>query len=136
MVREFLGPDGHRGWLPPDRTAALLCCYGIPLAALVPVHSEDASAGAFAAGGGVLVVLKANVPGLVHKTEAGGVELDPRTETDVRAAYQRLFGPLVAFGRQRRTIRGWRSRLRRSGARSRRVRPLTSRAPFMPNGLT
>jgi acyl-CoA synthetase (NDP forming) len=40
-VREFLGQDGHRGWLPPDTTAALLRCYGIPLAALVPVHSED-----------------------------------------------------------------------------------------------
>jgi len=36
------------------------------------------------------VVLKADVPGLVHKTEAGGVELDLRTETDVRAACQRL----------------------------------------------
>jgi len=33
---------------------------------------------------------KADVPGLVHKTDAGGVELDLRTETDVRAAYQRL----------------------------------------------
>jgi len=90
LVREFLGPDGHRGWLPPEVTAALLRCYGIPLATLVPVHSQDDAAGAFAAGGGVPVVLKADVPGLVHKTEAGGVELDLRTETDVRAACQRL----------------------------------------------
>ncbi len=90
LVREFLGPDGHRGWLPPEVTAALLRCYGLPLAALVPVHSEDDAVGAFAAGGGVPVVLKADVPGLVHKTEAGGVELDLRTEADVRAAYQRL----------------------------------------------
>ena len=90
LVREFLGPDGHRGWLPPDTTAALLRCYGIPLATLVPVHSEDDAVGVFAAGGGVPVVLKADVPGLVHKTEAGGVELDLRTEADVRAACQRL----------------------------------------------
>ena len=90
LVREFLGPDGHRGWLPPDTTAALLRCYGIPLAALVPVHSGDDAVGVFAAGGGVPVALKADVPGLVHKTEAGGVELDLRTEADVRAAYQRL----------------------------------------------
>ena len=90
LVREFLGPDGHRGWLPPEVTAALLRCYGIPLAALVPVHSQDDAVGAFAAGGGVPVVLKADVPGLVHKTEAGGVELDLRTEADVRAAHQRL----------------------------------------------
>ena len=37
-------------------------------------------------------MLKADVPGLVHKTEAGGVELDLRTEADVRAAYRRLAG--------------------------------------------
>ena len=92
LVREFLGSDGHRGWLPPDTTEALLRCYGIPLTGLVPVHSEDDAVGAFAAGGGVPVVLKADVPGLVHKTGAGGVELDLRTEADVRAAYRRLAG--------------------------------------------
>ena len=52
--------------------------------------SEDDAVGAFAAGGGAPVVLKADVPELVHKTEAGGVELDLRTEADVRAACQRL----------------------------------------------
>ena len=36
------------------------------------------------------VVLKADVPGLVHKSDAGAVRLDLRTEADVRAAYQRL----------------------------------------------
>jgi acyl-CoA synthetase (NDP forming) len=35
-------------------------------------------------------VLKADVPGLVHKTDAGAVELDLRTEADVRGAYRRL----------------------------------------------
>ena len=88
LVREFLGPDGHRGWLPPDTTAALLRCYGIPLAALVPVHSEDDAVGAFAAGGGVPVVLKADVPGIVHKTEAGGVELDRLLENQPDPAPQ------------------------------------------------
>jgi acyl-CoA synthetase (NDP forming)/GNAT superfamily N-acetyltransferase len=96
LVREFLGSDGHGGWLPPDMTAALLHCYGIPLAELVPVHGEDDAVAAFAAGG-VPVVLKADVPGLVHKTDAGGVELDLRTEADVRAAYRRLAGH---FGRK------------------------------------
>ena len=90
LVREFLGTGGHRGWLPPDTTAALLRCYGIPLAELAAAGSEEDAVGAFAAGGGVPVVLKADVPGLVHKTEAGGVELDLRTEADVRAAYRRL----------------------------------------------
>ena len=91
-MREFLGSDGEGGWLPPDTTAALLRCYGIALAELVPVRSEDDAVAAFAAGGGVPVVLKADVPGLVHKTDAGGVELDLRTEADVRAAHRRLAG--------------------------------------------
>jgi len=52
-------------------TAALLHCHEIPLAELVPAHGED-DAAAFAAGGGVPVVLKADVPGLVHKTEPAG----------------------------------------------------------------
>jgi len=36
------------------------------------------------------VVLKADVPGLIHKTDARAVELDLRTEADVRRAYRRL----------------------------------------------
>jgi len=57
-------------------------------------------------------VLKADVPGLLHKTDAGAVELDLRTEAEVRAAYRRLderFGerqrrvliqPMIADGTQ------------------------------------
>ena len=36
------------------------------------------------------MVLKADVPGLVHKTDAGAVELDLHTAAEVRAAYRRL----------------------------------------------
>jgi acyl-CoA synthetase (NDP forming) len=89
LVHEFLGTGGG-GWLPPEVTAALLRCYQIPLAEPVPARSEDEAVAAFAAGGGVPVVLKADVPGLVHKTDVGGVELDLRTEADVRAAYRGL----------------------------------------------
>jgi acyl-CoA synthetase (NDP forming)/GNAT superfamily N-acetyltransferase len=91
LVREFLGSDGHGGWLPPKATAALLHCYGIPLAELVPARSDRDAVRAFQAAAGP-VVLKADVPGLVHKTDAGGVELDLRTKADVRAAYRRLAG--------------------------------------------
>ena len=35
-------------------------------------------------------MLKADVPGLIHKAAAGGVELDLRAEAEVRAAYRRL----------------------------------------------
>jgi acyl-CoA synthetase (NDP forming) len=89
LVREFLRAQPDGGWLPPDRTAEVLRCYRVPLAELTPVRGEDAAASAAAAAAGP-VVLKADVPGLVHKTEAGAVELDLRTEADVRAAYRRL----------------------------------------------
>jgi len=87
LVRGFLGQEPTGGWLPPDLTAELLRCYGIPLTELIPVADEDA---AVAAAAGGPVVLKADVPGLVHKTDAGAVVLDLRTEADVRSAYRSL----------------------------------------------
>jgi acyl-CoA synthetase (NDP forming)/GNAT superfamily N-acetyltransferase len=91
LVRGFLRATLGGGWTPPDKTAELLACYGIPLVALTPVHSEDEAVSAFQAAAGPVVV-KADVPGLIHKTDAGAVELDLRTEADVRAAYRRLAG--------------------------------------------
>jgi acyl-CoA synthetase (NDP forming)/GNAT superfamily N-acetyltransferase len=89
LVREFFRATLGGGWMPPDKTAELLRCYGISLAELTPARSEDEAVGAFEATVGP-VVLKADVPGLVHKTDAGGVELDLRTEADVRRAYRAL----------------------------------------------
>jgi acyl-CoA synthetase (NDP forming) len=95
LVRAFLrgSPDG--GWLPPDKAAELLGCYGIPLTSLTPVTSAEGAVRAAADLGGP-VVLKADVPGVVHKTDAGAVLLDLRTQADVRHAYDELagrFGP-------------------------------------------
>ncbi len=86
-VREFLDARPGGGWLPPEQTARPLRCYGISLTELTPVASEDAAAAAVAGGP---VVLKADVDGLVHKTDAGAVQLDLRTEADARAAYRLL----------------------------------------------
>ena len=91
LVHGFLAHSPGGGWLPPADTATLLRLYGIPLVATVTARTEDdavAAAGAV----GYPVVLKANVPGLVHKTDAGAVLLDLRTEEGVRAAYRRLAG--------------------------------------------
>jgi acyl-CoA synthetase (NDP forming)/RimJ/RimL family protein N-acetyltransferase len=95
LVRAFLDTSPKGGWLPPDQVAALLGWYGIPLASLTPVTSADEAARVAAELGGP-VVLKADVPGLVHKTDAGAVQLDLHTETEVRQAYALLtgtFGP-------------------------------------------
>jgi acyl-CoA synthetase (NDP forming)/GNAT superfamily N-acetyltransferase len=101
MVRGFLHSTLGGGWMPPDQTAELLRCYGVPLVELTGTGSEDEAVAAFRAAAGP-VVLKADVPGLLHKTDAGAVELDLRTEAEVRAAYRRL---TKRFGeRQRRVL--------------------------------
>jgi acyl-CoA synthetase (NDP forming)/GNAT superfamily N-acetyltransferase len=100
LVREFFHATLGGGWMPPDKTAELLRCYGIPLAQLTPARSEDEAVRAFHAVTGP-VVLKADVPGLIHKTDAGAVELDLRTEADVRDAYRRL---TERFGERQRQV--------------------------------
>ena len=91
LIRGFLAqaPDG--GWLPPADVTALLRLYGIPLVAATEARTEDDAAAA-ATAVGYPVVVKADVPGLVHKTDAGAVLLDLRTEDDVRAGYRQLAG--------------------------------------------
>jgi acyl-CoA synthetase (NDP forming) len=102
-VRAFLTRLPGGGWLPAAERHALLRGYGIPVAPITTAHSEDDAVAAFtrlsAGGSGEIlpslprasaVVLKADVPGLVHKSEAGAVLLDLRTEPDVRAAYREL----------------------------------------------
>jgi len=99
LVRGFLRATPG-GWMPPDQTAELLRCYGVPLVELTSTGNEDEAVEAFRAAAGP-VVLKADVPGLIHKAEAGGVELDLRTEAEVRGAYRRL---TERFGRRQRQI--------------------------------
>jgi len=89
LVTEFLHDEPGGGWLPPVKTADLLRCYGIWLVDTTAVASEDEAVMAADAVTGP-VVLKAEVPGLVHKTDAGAVELDLHTAAEVRAAYRRL----------------------------------------------
>ena len=108
LVRAFLAGTPGGGWLPPADRHALLRAYGIPVAPIVTVTTEDEAAAAattiFAAqkgaiegsGGSPSTVLKAEVAGLVHKSDVGGVLLDLRTEADVREGFCTL---AARFGR-------------------------------------
>ena len=90
LVARFLAGQHLGGWLPPDQVASLLACYGITL---VPtLEAADADAAVLAAGslGDAAVVLKADVAGLVHKSDAGAVLLDLRGERDIRRGYTEL----------------------------------------------
>ena len=94
-AREIVGGflRGHKmgGWLPPADTAAVLGCFGIELVPTREVTDADGAAAA-AAELGPPVVLKADVPGLVHKSDAGAVLLGLRAEADVRQGFAELAG--------------------------------------------
>ena len=69
----------------------LLKAYGIPVTREELAQSADEAA-ATAARLGYPVVMKACSPDLMHKSEAGAVEIGLKNEAEVRAAYQRLVG--------------------------------------------
>jgi acyl-CoA synthetase (NDP forming)/GNAT superfamily N-acetyltransferase len=89
LVKGYLHRSPSGGWLPPDKAATLLACYGIRLTELTPVSSAD-EAVRVAAGLSGPVVLKADVRGLLHKTDAGAVQLDLRTELEIRRGWRLL----------------------------------------------
>ena len=100
--RSLCGPEPRRtearvtaavaGEMDALRTVA---AYGIPVPRMVAAASGDEAADA-AESIGFPVVLKSARPGLVHKTEAGGVVLGLTSAQDVRAAHaamERALGP-------------------------------------------
>jgi len=84
---------GREGWLEPDATRALLQSYGIPL---VPERLAGNADEAVAAAEelGFPAVVKTAEAG-AHKTETGGVALDLRDDAAVRAAVERIGGPVL-----------------------------------------
>jgi acyl-CoA synthetase (NDP forming)/GNAT superfamily N-acetyltransferase len=99
LVHGFLSHSPGGGWLPPREAAALLGCYGIaPVPLTAAASAEEAVAAAARTAGPV--ALKVDVKGLTHKTDAGALRLDLRTEDDIRAAYEQLVGHFGASSRE------------------------------------
>jgi acyl-CoA synthetase (NDP forming) len=89
--------DKESRWLPPDQVAALLGCYGLPLAPWrLAGTPEEAGAAATELGGPV--ALKAVASRLLHKTEARGVRLDLTGADQVRAAAEEMATAVAAAG--------------------------------------
>lgn len=84
-------------WLTNAETAALFSCYGLPLIEQ-RIAKSPAEAGVSAEQMGGAVALKVIAPGVIHKTEAGGVRLNLRGVEQVRAAAQEMTAGLVAVG--------------------------------------
>ena len=89
IIDSFLARVPGGGWLTAGVADDLLRCYGIPMVEFRRAGDADAAVEAAVRLGGH-VVIKADVPGLLHKTAAGAVELDLHGADEVRAAMSRL----------------------------------------------
>jgi acetate---CoA ligase (ADP-forming) len=101
------GDAGAGCWLEPQDVHALLGCYGVPLAPQRIVRSPTAVARAaaeLAAGGTGSVALKAIAPGLLHKSDVGGVALGLASPAAARRAAQQMRERVGAAGH---AIEGW-----------------------------
>lgn len=87
------------GWMTPRALGELLACYGIPM---VETRFADSprDAGREAARLGSPVALKAIVPGLLHKSDAGAVRLDLKGESAVQRAAAEMAATLEKSGHQ------------------------------------
>ncbi|MGY4967860.1 acetate--CoA ligase family protein [Streptomyces nigrescens] len=98
LAEEFLARVPAGGWLGARDTDQLLARYDIPRLrqACAATEQEAVDAAARLAGPDGRVVLKAQGPELVHKSDRGAVLLDLRGEQQVRAAYRDLTARLGA----------------------------------------
>jgi acyl-CoA synthetase (NDP forming)/GNAT superfamily N-acetyltransferase len=91
LIAAFLAGMPGGGWLPTATADQLLRCYQLPVAPFRLVTDADQAAAAAAELGGQ-VALKAEVCGVVHKSEAGAVLLDLAGPDQARAAFRELAG--------------------------------------------
>ncbi|HET7486712.1 MAG TPA: GNAT family N-acetyltransferase [Acidimicrobiales bacterium] len=86
VVSAFLAGAPAGGWLPAGGIDELLAAAGVQVVRSATVASP-AEAAAAASRLGFPVAVKASGPGLVHKSDVGGVQLDLRDEDEVAGAY-------------------------------------------------
>ncbi len=79
-------PDG---FLPEAKVLALLAAYGLPIIKTLRATTEE-SAALLSQELGYPVVMKLSSPDITHKTDAGGVRLDLRNDSDVRLAFREI----------------------------------------------
>jgi acyl-CoA synthetase (NDP forming) len=82
------------GWLAEHEAKARLRAAGLPVVPGRLVATAEEAVAALAEYG--RLALKRSAPGLLHKSREGALALDLSTEEEVRAAFARLGGPLLA----------------------------------------
>lgn len=88
--------ESETGFLTEVESKRLLSCYGIPVNRTEAVGSPD-EAVRLAPKIGYPLVMKVLSPDISHKTEAGGVISDLRSEQDVREAYDKVMKGTQAY---------------------------------------
>lgn len=89
VVRRFLEhtPDG--GWLEPLHAGQLLQCAGVPAIPVLPASSRSEAIRA-AESAGYPVALKTAAPGVLHKTDIGGVRVGLANSVQLATAYDEV----------------------------------------------
>jgi acetyl coenzyme A synthetase (ADP forming)-like protein len=98
LIAEVL--DHGEGWMQMDEASRLLRCYGIPIPAW-STADDAAAAGEVADELGGSVALKAQGPGLLHKSEMGAVRAGLSGGEQVRQAADEMDAAVTAAGGQR-----------------------------------
>ncbi|HEY5950877.1 MAG TPA: GNAT family N-acetyltransferase [Kofleriaceae bacterium] len=98
VVRTWVTAHPDKSWLPIDEIAKLLALVDVQLAAHRRTPPSPDAAAAAARELGFPVVLKAIAPGLVHKSDVGGVALDLLTPDAVREAAKAMATKLELTG--------------------------------------
>jgi acyl-CoA synthetase (NDP forming)/GNAT superfamily N-acetyltransferase len=89
LADRFLAKNGAGGWLPRQRAAELLSCYGVRLADGITATTEDGAAVAAARFGGPVAV-RADGPGLGGRNDAAIALLDLHGADEVRHGFRSL----------------------------------------------
>ena len=96
IVERLMRESGAGAWLKPDDAAALLRTAGIDVAPAEQAGIDTARIAADRVG--YPLVAKAIAPGLIHKSDAGGVIMNLRSSDEAAAAAHRLAERMEAIG--------------------------------------
>jgi len=88
-ARELLSRAPERGFMLESDSKEILAAYGLPVIRTETAKTEE-QASRLGQDMGYPVVMKLHSPDITHKTDAGGVRLDLRSDPDVRAAYRQI----------------------------------------------
>lgn len=92
-------PQGE--FLPESESKEILASYGLPVIQTEIAETENQAA-EIARALGYPLVMKLHSPDISHKTEAGGVQLDLRSDEDVRNAFNNIFASAKKYNREAR----------------------------------